>query len=81
MASSDRCVHARLPNGAEIVRYDRAGKWYIENPAEQWRRQITINEAARFAGYPHAEVFTGLSGGRLFDAKVVGSSAASSDPA
>lgn len=27
---SDRTVHAEHPEGEQIVRYERAGKWYIE---------------------------------------------------
>lgn len=45
---NDRTVHATLHDqDAEVVRYDRAGKWYLE-PREaelrrRKRRRITLN--------------------------------------
>lgn len=74
---TDRQVHAKvfLPNTsgreggevAEIVRYDRAGKWYYESPT--LRRQISIMDAVQFIDET-AEVFYGRPGGLAFDRKV-----------
>ena len=65
---SDRTVHAKLANGDHIVRYNRAGKWYIEH-AEGGRRALTVHEAAGHAARA-AEWFPGRPGGQSFDAKV-----------
>jgi hypothetical protein len=67
---ADRTVHARTAVGDEIVRYDRAGKWFIEYAGS--RRQITLAEAVGIATWPGATVFTGLPGGGAFDRKVAG---------
>lgn len=69
---SDRTVHASYP-GMEIVRYDRAGKWYFE-PTESTlpRQKVTVRQAAEAAvwalGYYNndAEVFE-RKGGKRFD--------------
>lgn len=47
----DRQVAAVLPDGAEIVRYDRAGHLYVEWPPASGtkRQQLKIGEAARLA--------------------------------
>jgi hypothetical protein len=47
--SYDRQVAAVLPDGAHIVRYDRAGHYYIEWPPDSGtkRRKLKIGEAAR----------------------------------
>lgn len=67
--SSDRTVHASI-SGAEIVRYDRAGKWYLE-PTIGRRQHITLREAALKARYWEQNVagaiFFGRSGGSAFD--------------
>jgi hypothetical protein len=65
---SDRRVYVRLPSGVEVVRYDRAGKWYREFGGR--RLQITFAEAVCFAQKRRAEVFAGLPGGKAFDAAV-----------
>lgn len=68
---SDRKVHARSPE-MEVVRYDRAGKWYLEPehfslPAQH----VTVKEAARYAVWAaneaNGQIFTGLPGGAMFD--------------
>jgi hypothetical protein len=64
----DRRVHATTEDGREIVRYDRAGKWYVE--AGDHRRQVTFVEAVRLATLAGSTVRSGLSGGRAFDARV-----------
>lgn len=65
---TDRTVHATTP-GWEIVRYDRAGRWYAESDVLP-RQQITVTEAARRATEVGAEVHLGRPGGRRFDALV-----------
>lgn len=69
---SDRTVHASYP-GMEIVRYDRAGKWYFEPTDSSLPRQkVTVKQAADAAvwalGYYNddAQVFT-RTGGKTFD--------------
>ncbi len=67
--SGDRTVHAEGV-AAEVVRYNRAGKWYIEpKDKTKKRRHVKIKEAAEFAAVA-AEVHFGLSGGGSFDALV-----------
>lgn len=68
MTHTDRTVHGRTASGHEIVRYDRAGKWYLE--ADGDRRQITLMEAVTFATNPGSTVKYYCSGGRRFDAMV-----------
>lgn len=63
--SLGRTVHAKKPNGTEIVRYDQSGKWFMES-AE--REQISVGRAAREAEY--AEVRFGRPGGSVFDRAV-----------
>ena len=67
----DRTVHAGY-DGMEVVRYDRAGKWYLEPTDTSLRRQpVTVFEAAIAARWGRANangwVELGLSGGRTFD--------------
>lgn len=66
---NDRRVHAVLANGGEVVRYDRAGAWYLENGAGQHSR-ITLAGAVSLASGPGATVHLGLPGGGRFDAAV-----------
>jgi len=68
---SDRTVHAGY-DGMEIVRYDRAGKWYLEPTDPRLRRQrVGVREAARSArwGCEHANgwIQFRLPGGGAFD--------------
>lgn len=70
MTANDRTVHARARGGGEVVRYDRAGKWYLENSPEGGRVQITLDEAVFLAIQDGAEIFLGRPGGRRFDACV-----------
>jgi hypothetical protein len=44
----ERIVHAKTADGTEIVRYDKAGKWYAE-PSEGKRRSISLSEAVDLA--------------------------------
>lgn len=77
---ADRTVHATYP-GMEIVRYDRAGKWYMEATGDGYvdaelglkRRQLGIGSAAEQAIWALAnggQVFFGRLGGSTFDKKV-----------
>lgn len=71
--TSDRTVHAAYPDW-EVVRYDRAGKWFLEptRPMISCRR-VTLNAAARAALEGVADggvIYFGKPGGRMFDAKV-----------
>lgn len=66
---SDRTVHAVCEDGREIVRYERAGKWYIE-PKEGPRRPVTCAEAASVAAEAwrgDGAVWLGRPGGGAFD--------------
>lgn len=67
---SDRRVHGRTADGGEIVRYDRAGKWYIEYESRSLRpcRRVGVLEAARLASEVGASAVRGISGGTRFDA-------------
>lgn len=71
----DRRVHASHFEGEEIVRYDRAGKWYIElvEPSRDApaRKPVKIAEAVSRAVQlveQGGEVHLGLQGGGMFDA-------------
>lgn len=66
----DRRVHAELGD-EQVVRYERAGKWYIESG--DMRFGIPLNYAARRAvqlrekgGFVHL----GIPGGSAFDRRV-----------
>ena len=69
----DRTVHATGPGGRRIVRYNRAGKWYIEMPGCR-RQHRSINEAALVAALwvrtDQGQVHYGLPGGSRFDALI-----------
>lgn len=64
----DRTVHARSGE-LEIVRYDRAGKWYVEFDPPRMRPafRVSLREAASLAVDRRAEVFFGKPGGGSFD--------------
>ena len=65
--NDDRVVHGYDKDGAEIARYDRSGKWYIE-PKDGKRRAVKIDEAARAA--VEGRVLGNRYGGTIFDARV-----------
>lgn len=74
----DRTVHAFGDSG-EVVRYERAGKWYFEVPSAvtlgaPHRESLTISQAAARAVWlwyhDNGSVNFGRSGGRLFDRRV-----------
>ena len=71
---TDRRVHASHSEGEQIVRYDRAGKWYIEfvppSPDAPARWPVKIAEAVHRAVQlveQGGEVHLGLHGGGMFD--------------
>ena len=62
----DRAVHARSPlTGAEVVRYDCSGKWYVEL-RDGTRRKVTLAHAVSAARGEGMEVFPGIPGGGRF---------------
>lgn len=63
----DRRVHAVFQDGGEIVRYDRAGKWWYERG--DYRRQLSLNEAVQFVS-DESQWNRGVPGGRTFDSRV-----------
>jgi hypothetical protein len=72
VAPADRTVHASN-HEAEIVRYDRAGKWYIEYRDDRPRRRLSLQGAAELAVRLHRDggvIIAGKPGGRAFDRAV-----------
>lgn len=69
--TDDRTVHAVTYQGAEIVRYEKAGQWWIEWPTGSMKpgRHVGVGEAARTAVMLSADIRLGLPGGRVFDAR------------
>lgn len=65
---NDRTVHGITPDGCEIVRYDRAGKWYLEDGAGKRVRALRIADAAALAAQGRAHL--DKPGGQSFDKKV-----------
>ena len=68
---SDRRVHAIYDN-MEIVRYNRAGKWYLEPTIPGLKRQqVSIATAVRSAQWGIANAngqwYRGIAGGSTFD--------------
>lgn len=75
--SSDRIVHAVSKTGAtEVVRYDRQGRWYLEQSGAPQRMRLTTVQAAAAQAVAMEQdggiIFTGKPGGKQFDAKVLG---------
>ncbi|MFJ2506297.1 hypothetical protein [Microbacterium sp. NPDC087592] len=64
---TNRTVHGVSANGHDIVRYDRAGKWYLE-PRNAFRSKLTVAQAAGHAALGVHRA--GLPGGQAFDAIV-----------
>lgn len=72
--TSDRTVHAHYP-GMDIVRYNRAGKWYLEPTDPLAKRQhVTlrdaVNQAVWASMFGGGQVFFGRPGGGAFDREV-----------
>jgi hypothetical protein len=68
--SNDRTIHATTNDGVQVVRHDRAGKWYAEQDRDPRRRCITVAEAIELACRPGSVVHYGLPGGSHFDREV-----------
>lgn len=67
MTNANRTVHGFTDDGGEIVRYDRAGKWYFEY-RDRRRRHVTIAEAVKAA--IAGKALLDRPGGLAFDARV-----------
>lgn len=69
---TDRVVHARSKSGDEIVRYDKAGKWWLER-ADGTRAPLklptAVSEAIEFSK-TGGTIFENRYGGTMFEAKV-----------
>jgi hypothetical protein len=65
----DATVHANLPDGGQVVRYDHASRWYLEYPAPAKRKHITLAQAVELALQDGARVPLGIYGGTNFDAR------------
>jgi hypothetical protein len=63
VTANDRTVHG-VSDQWEIVRYDRAGKWYLE-AADGRRVRVGVRHAARVAA--DGTFHPGLPGGQAFD--------------
>lgn len=68
MVDRDRTVHGISADGYEIVRYDRAGKWYLEDGPTKRVRALRIADAAALATEGQAHL--GKPGGQAFDKRV-----------
>lgn len=66
----DRTVHGKTADGGELVRYDRAGKLYVEYGDGRKRRNVKLSEAAQMLAAKGAEPFFGRYGGKRIDAEV-----------
>lgn len=66
---SDRTVHCTLIDNSDIVRYDRAGKWYREWPptARTARKPLTLSEAVELAALTGERYYFDRPGGGAFD--------------
>lgn len=67
---SDRMIHAKLIDLIEVVRYDRAGKWYIENLETGKRKHVGVLDAAEEAARIYREggiIYFDRPGGSKFD--------------
>lgn len=64
----DRRVHASTDK-VEVVRYDRAGRWYIEWKDGSKRQRSSITEAVQMAVDLGATHHEGVPGGGAFDRK------------
>ena len=67
---SGRTVHAESDE-AQIVRYNRSGKWYIEpkSPGTP-RRHVSVKAAASAAAGRGYRVNLGMVGGQRFDTEI-----------
>lgn len=80
---SDRVAHAVSPRGAELVRYEAAGKWFVEHPYGTMipAEHVKLRSAARRALQWEAEggtIFEGRPGGSRLRSEI--SKLRASDP-
>ena len=71
-SATDRTVHAVHPDGDAIVRYDRAGKWFLEEvDGRRHPLQIptAVDAAVRWVRHEDGTIRYGLPGGTVFDAR------------
>ncbi len=68
--SENRTVHAE-GRFAEVVRYDRSGKWYIEPKDGSQRRHVGVGEAAEWASVAATSLHLGRPGGLVFARRVL----------
>lgn len=64
---TDRTVHGFTADGGQVVRYERAGKWFIEYPDARPRRAVKLDDAV--AAAVEGTVIFGRPGGLTFDAR------------
>lgn len=77
MASgNDRTVHAR-GGAVELVRYDKAGRWYVEGNGSKERVKTVADAVAIALMFERngGEIFLFRPGGNQFDSKVRGARA------
>jgi hypothetical protein len=67
---TERVAHGQTTDGGEIVRYDRAGKWYVEYPASTYKPRRLLTLASAVEAAVQGVVYLGRYGGTQFDAKV-----------
>lgn len=68
-----RTVYAVLPDGSQIVRYDRAKRWYLETAGgARIRRFRRVSDAAQWAFVNGGTVWTLRPQGRYFDKYYLG---------
>lgn len=73
----DRTVHARDTAGNELVRYDKAGRWWVEKDGAR-HRVATVKDAVDHAlamERAGGEILLFQPGGQQFDSKVRGARA------
>jgi hypothetical protein len=64
--SDDRTVHAVTRDGWEVVRYDRASKWFVEHPVRLRRVRVSLATAVVHATGPGATTYFDRPGGKTF---------------
>lgn len=69
MTAGPRIVHGYSAAGNAVVRYDRAGKYYVEFSGMR-RKKLTLAEAVQLVADPDGSWCEGAAGGMRFDAEV-----------
>lgn len=68
-ATRDRRVHGKLGDGTEIVRYNKAGKWYLEKGEN--RQLVKVDDVVKTLLADHdSEHYAGVTGGASLDKKL-----------